>query len=892
MARLLRTLAVIALVVVALPVQAAPPAPQGLAGPEPALVASAPDGTLQLALQVDPLQSNAGAAFVRLQLAAQVALQGLEVIWEAPEGVTAGYGTPRYPAALAAGEPVEWGYRVPVPEEGCGAFALWAHARTADGVPVQAQLRGWVSPGPDGYELQLDTPSEAAAAPAGAAPQAVVQGGGGGDTYESDDDPEVSANKAVVGTLYPGHNFHTDGDQDWVWFTAAGGKSYAIELLNLGCQCVPELGLYRRDGVNIYTPIHVETSRTFILWTAPAGGTYYVKVEPQEAARFGRNTTYSLRVRTFSNHPDAYEADNSPPAARSVVLGTSYRHTFHTVSDEDWVKVKGVIGRYYMADVLNLGRFSRPILSVYVDDGGGGIDLVLHGDQHVTWQGTVTRTYYIAAQNDPSFRTGDLMGPSTQYYLRVRTFTPAKDAYEYDDGYIVATPAAFGVRYRHNAHLAAEQDWMKIVATADTTYLVDLPYQGRYAPGNWMLHVRPADPGEEITYTQKTSLVWTSEGAGTYYLQMVHYPLAPFGPGSEYDLRITAPDAYEDTDNGWEGATPLPVGTTSPAHNILPASDADWFRFNAVAGKVYAFDALQVSDVPCIYLDLFGPGGVSLGLGGYMHVRWKAPTSNTYFVRARAPRTLRSYRLRLATISAPWDAYEPDGDFDYARPMAFGTAYKHDFHMAYDTDWMHFHATEGTSYAIRGRALGEYSVPHYMLDGSGAGLDYPGYGVAWGWTAPDTGTYYVGAQNDGAHLLGPGTEYDLRVVKYTPNTDSYEPDDTPATASTYAFGSRQAHTFHQSYDEDWVRVSLVADHQYRFETVSLGCGNATVVYLYSSADTVNELAKDDDAPGRASLLWAAGVSGTYYVKVMRYGGVAYGAGTEYDLRITDLGLAP
>jgi hypothetical protein len=122
---------------------------------------------------------------------------------------------------------------------------------------------------------------------------------------------------------------------------------------------------------------------------------------------------------------------------------------------------------------------------------------------------------------------------------------------------------------------------------------------------------------------------------------------------------------------------------------------------------------------------------------------------------------------------------------------------------------------------------------------------------------------------------------------YTPaGADAYEPDDSPGQASPIATdGTPQRHTFHVADDEDWVYFSVVDGQQYTIETSSLGSSCDTVMQLYA-ADGTTVLASDDDGgSGLASrIVWTAGETSTYYVRVYHYSGYG-GHNTQYDLSV-------
>ncbi len=121
--------------------------------------------------------------------------------------------------------------------------------------------------------------------------------------------------------------------------------------------------------------------------------------------------------------------------------------------------------------------------------------------------------------------------------------------------------------------------------------------------------------------------------------------------------------------------------------------------------------------------------------------------------------------------------------------------------------------------------------------------------------------------------------------------DIYESDNISTTASAYT--GIQSHTFHTITDTDWVTFTVpqadVDGVSYRIETLNLGSGMDTYLYLYDT-DGVTELARDDDSgSGQASLIvWTPPASGTYYVKVRPFSG----SSTAYCDAVYDLMILP
>ncbi len=97
------------------------------------------------------------------------------------------------------------------------------------------------------------------------------------------------------------HNFCGTGDNDWVTFTAQGGRTYLIFALpQAGSAAAPVLSLYTGKGQVVNGAQPVEPSElgqaTFITWTAPASGTYALNVHSLDPAVAGTDVAYQLGV--------------------------------------------------------------------------------------------------------------------------------------------------------------------------------------------------------------------------------------------------------------------------------------------------------------------------------------------------------------------------------------------------------------------------------------------------------------------------------------------------------------------------------------------------------------------------------------------------------------------
>jgi ribosomal protein L37E len=101
----------------------------------------------------------------------------------------------------------------------------------------------------------------------------------GADPFEPDDDLASARPIDTTGT-HQAHTFHTSTDVDYVYFSAQGGKRYAIETGGLTGDCDTVIFLYDRDGVelDLNDDAGEEVLSSLLEWTAPSSGTYYVEV--------------------------------------------------------------------------------------------------------------------------------------------------------------------------------------------------------------------------------------------------------------------------------------------------------------------------------------------------------------------------------------------------------------------------------------------------------------------------------------------------------------------------------------------------------------------------------------------------------------------------------------
>jgi hypothetical protein len=121
----------------------------------------------------------------------------------------------------------------------------------------------------------------------------------GPDLYEDDD----SAAKAWVIVVdhkdAQRHNFHDEGDEDWVKFYGVANETYEIKTLKLGSNADTVISVYGENGTTLVAgPRDLKGlgEEESLSWKCLVDGVYYVKVTQSEPGVYGENTGYDLRV--------------------------------------------------------------------------------------------------------------------------------------------------------------------------------------------------------------------------------------------------------------------------------------------------------------------------------------------------------------------------------------------------------------------------------------------------------------------------------------------------------------------------------------------------------------------------------------------------------------------
>lgn len=118
------------------------------------------------------------------------------------------------------------------------------------------------------------------------------------DEYETDDDSGFAKPVTVNDPDSQFHNFHREGDVDWVTFSAVAGNYYTIQASDLSSICNVALSLYDANGSLLGESDRRGMGGNETLeWECISNGDYYVKIEnATEPKNFGENVNYYLKV--------------------------------------------------------------------------------------------------------------------------------------------------------------------------------------------------------------------------------------------------------------------------------------------------------------------------------------------------------------------------------------------------------------------------------------------------------------------------------------------------------------------------------------------------------------------------------------------------------------------
>lgn len=119
------------------------------------------------------------------------------------------------------------------------------------------------------------------------------------------------------------------------------------------------------------------------------------------------------------------------------------------------------------------------------------------------------------------------------------------------------------------------------------------------------------------------------------------------------------------------------------------------------------------------------------------------------------------------------------------------------------------------------------------------------------------------------------------------NPDAFENDDLCSRAKTIPTdGAPQRRTFHYEGDQDWVRFTAQANKSYIIDVTGVGALADPVIFLYDACGSAPGAIENNAFGASVRLVWNATRNGAHYIQLRQFDPTAFGANTEYDLRVT------
>lgn len=461
-----------------------------------------------------------------------------------------------------------------------------------------------------------------------------------GDIYEEDDLCTQATFIPVDGTVQH-HNLEPAPDKDWVYFEATGGVTYQVQAIADGVDADLVAELYGTCS----GPPSFGTGTEFE-FTAPADGTYFVKVEHVSTA-YGPDTAYRLRVTQLDSCTGYYEPNDSCSVAGDIAIDAAPQlHNFCRSGDDDWGHFHTVAGASYVITVNDIGASANSRISLYTQCGNEPIQ---SGEQNLAYMAPVNGLLYVKVENHPQ----NTHGPATEYSLQVvQTGGCVYDSYEDDDTVSMAGTLTVGQEAQlHNFCPAGDVDWVKFNAVANTTYALETLNLGDEA--DTVLCIYDSSGAIQIACDDDSGsgygsrISWQAPVSDLYTLRVKNDSTSlapqPAGLSTSYDLRVIVGDCIADN---WESddtqgtAHNIPADGTKHMHNTCPAGDEDWVGFVANAGS-YVIETTDLGIEADTYLELFDEAGNRLafnddyGQGTASRIHVTFDNGGTYYVRVR-----------------------------------------------------------------------------------------------------------------------------------------------------------------------------------------------------------------------------------------------------------------
>ena len=459
------------------------------------------------------------------------------------------------------------------------------------------------------------------------------------DSYE-EDDTCASAKEIIPDGLAEDRNLYRDPDSDidWIKFTGTGGVTYQAEAIAVGADASLTIGLYDRcDGPASFG------NGAKLEFTAPANGTYYLKVF-SDVSNYGPDNDYQFKITSDSACANHFEPNDTCSLSGDIALDTPQTHTFCDAGDADWTRFPVTAGTKYKVISTNVGSHADVKLSMYLSCSDA--NETASGQSFEFTAPSAGHVYFKAEQSDPTVH-----GAGTDYTIKAELVGSqgcSQDEFEEDDNAAHANTIHIDSAAQvHNICPAEDRDWVKFSAISGITYNIETLNLASAADTEICLYTKAEEQllcDDDGGAGKGSRLIFSPPSSDDYLLKIKDISSAVAGDETQYELRIhqgiCQGDSFEEDDTRDEAKVILPDNTTS-SHNFCPSGDQDWVGFYGTGGKSYIIETTKPGPEADTILELYNASGALLAQnddntpGTSSQIAFTAANSGTFFVKIR-----------------------------------------------------------------------------------------------------------------------------------------------------------------------------------------------------------------------------------------------------------------
>ena len=416
-------------------------------------------------------------------------------------------------------------------------------------------------------------------------------------------------------------------------------------------------------------------------------------------------------------------------------------------------------------------------------------------------------------------------------------------------------------------------DYFSFDAARGVRYTVDIALE---TSDGVAVSILNSNDNVQVSAEGATTLSWTAPVTAVYYISVTGTEQVRDSWGT-YALTLLADTTLQDHHSqSWNTATPVSFGNAHQG-SISPATDSDYFSFQARRGVVYTVRAElgTAEEVEIAILDR-GLKVLASNGGAGDTVVWTAPFEGKLVAAVSAstqvPDALGTYSLTIAAGSELEDRYGESAN--QSLPISFGTLYQGAISPLDDKDFFSFSAERGVVYQfmLTYGTADAVSLSINSLNGSPADAAR-NFGEAdeLRWTADSNKDYYAEVTASQRVENKTGT-YSLQVFRDRTLQDRHSDDLSEATRLGIGNVTKGAISPMGDYDYFYFQAEKGVTYTVNAQLDSIGALRFTVENSAAGFSASNYDLE-------TSLDWTAPVSGSYVLSVSAASEISAPTGT-------------